>query len=157
MRRGVYALVTHDYDGDLTEQVVISSNELIELSKSVKSLNQLYVLDTCHAGGLNNLLSGLYDARMTVLARNTGLHLYASASSSEEAIDGYQGNGLFTHALLQGFNDRAADINHDGKVSVVEFGTYSRDKVIAIAKELRHRQNPLIINFGRDSPVYLVR
>lgn len=155
---GLYSLVTHDYDGNLGPHSLITSNELMDISKNVRSLNQLFILDTCHAGGLDNFLSGLYDARMTVLARNMGLHMYASASSAEEALDGYKGNGMFTYAVLEGLdNNRGADRNRDNRVSVVELGAYARERTLLFSKEAGHRQNPLIIGFGRDNPVYVLR
>jgi len=70
-------------------------------------------------------------------------------------MDGYKGNGLFTHALLQGLNNnRDADRNSDGKVSFIELGGYSRQITTAISKEIGHSQTPVIINFGKDSPLY---
>lgn len=134
---------------------MISSNEIVEMSKKIKSLSQLFIFDTCHAGGMDAIVSGLYDARMAVLAKKMGLHIYASASSVEEAMDGYQGNGLFSHTLLEGLNNnRQADRNKDGKVSLVELGDYAKAKTVDISKGLGHVQTPFIINFGKDSSLY---
>lgn len=84
-----------------------------------------------------------------------GLHIYASASDRQTAMDGYKGNGLFTHALLRGLNNnREADKNNDSKVSFVELGGYSKQTTATISKEIGHTQTPLIINFGRDNPLY---
>ncbi len=42
-------------------------------------------------------------------------------------MDGYKGNGLFTYTLLDGLNNnKEADKNKDGKVSVVGLGEYSK-------------------------------
>jgi len=153
-----YFMLTHDYNGDISNDRLISSNELVEISKKIKSLNQLFIFDTCHAGGVDYIVSGLYDARMSVLAKKMGLHIYTSASSMQEAMDGYRGNGLFTHALLDGLtNNREADKNNDNKISVVELGGYSKSSTAEISKKLGHSQTPLIINFGRDNPVYGLR
>ncbi len=77
------------------------------------------------------------------------------ASDKQSAMDGYKGNGLFTHALLQGLNNnRDADRNSDGKVSFIELGGYSRQITTAISKEIGHSQTPVIINFWKDSPLY---
>ncbi len=92
-----YYMLTHDYNGSLDSSSLISSNEIVEMSKKIKALSQLFVFDTCHAGGMDSIISGLYDARMVVLAKKMGLHIYASASSTQEAMDGYKGNGLFTY------------------------------------------------------------
>jgi WD40 repeat protein len=154
-----YYIVTADFDGSLEKtDSLISSNEIVEMSKKIKSLSQLFVFDTCHAGGVDNIVSGLYDARMVNLARKMGLHIYASASDKQTAMDGYKGNGLFTHALLEGLNNnREADKDNDKKVSIVELGEYSKSSTTEISTKLGHSQTPVIINFGKDSPVYQLR
>jgi len=150
-----YYMLTHEYDGKISESNTISSNEIVEASKQIKSLSQLFIFDTCHAGGVDYLISGLYDARMSVLAKKMGLHIYASASDKQTAMDGYKGNGLFTHTLLSGLNNKKeADLNNDGAVSLVELGGYSKQATADISKEIGHSQTPLIINFGRDNPIY---
>jgi WD40 repeat protein len=153
-----YYILTHDYNGWVGDTNMISSNEIVEASKKIKSLSQLFIFDTCHAGGVDTVVSGLYDARMSVLAKKMGLHIYASANDKQTALDGYKGNGLFTYTLLDGLNNnRAADKNRDGRVSVVGLGGYSKDRTTSISKELGHAQTPLIINFGKDYPIYRLR
>ena len=150
-----YYMLTHDYNGKVSDASMISSNEIVEISKKIRSLSQLFIFDTCHAGGMDAIVSGLYDARMSVLAKKMGLHIYASASSVQEALDGYEGNGLFSHTLLEGLNNsKQADRNNDGKVSLVELGEYAKTKTTDISKGLGHTQTPFIINFGKDNPVY---
>ena len=150
-----YYLLTQDYRGDLDAYCMIGSNEIVEATKKIKSLNQLLIFDTCHAGGMDNIVSGLYDARMAVIAKKMGLHIYASASSLEVAMDGYKGNGLFTYHLLKGLdNNRAADTNRDARVSFVELGAYTKEQTIDVSGKAGYRQTPLIINFGKDSPLY---
>jgi len=153
-----YYMLTHDFNGRVSETNMISSNEIVEMSKKIKSLSQLFIFDTCHAGGVDTIVNGLYDARMSVLAKKMGLHIYASASDKQAALDGYKGNGLFTYSLLDGLNNnRGADKNKDGKISVVGLGSYSKEKTTKISKEIGHSQTPLIINFGKDYPLYQLR
>ncbi len=150
-----YYMLTSNYDGTLREANTINSNDIVNISKKIKSLNQLFIFDACHAGGVDAIVGGLYDARMSVLAKKMGLHIYASASSVQEALDGYQGNGLFTHTLLDGLNNKEeADSNHDRTVSLAELGDFSRRRTTAIAKNIGYQQTPLIINYGKDNPVY---
>lgn len=154
-----YYIVTADYNGNLDSTAsLISSNEIVEISKKIKSLSQLFIFDTCHAGGVDNIVSGLYDARMSVLAKKMGLHIYASAGSVQTAMDGYKGNGLYTYTLLQGIdNGRDVDRGRDGSVTVKELGFYSQEKTTELSAKLGHPQTPLIINFGRDNPLFVVR
>ncbi|GER92395.1 hypothetical protein A45J_0110 [hot springs metagenome] len=150
-----YYMLTHGFNGDFNERDLINSNEIIEMSKQIKSLSQFFIFDTCHAGGVDYIVGGLYDARMSVLAKKMGLHIYASASSFEQALDGYKDNGLFTYTLLDGLNNkREADINKDKKISIKELGGYSKKKTIEISQKLGHTQTPFIINFGMDRWVY---
>jgi len=148
-----YAIVTHDFDGTLPKGL-IGADELLEFSKAIPALNQLIVLDTCHAGGLNSLVRGLLDARMAVFARNSGMHIFASAAESQEAIDGYQGNGLFTHALLNAIRNPTTDRNQDKLVSIVELGQAARRATIQIGRKIRFRQTPAIFSFGMDTTLY---
>lgn len=154
-----YYIVTADYNGSLdSTDSLISSNEIVEISKKIKSLSQLFIFDTCHAGGVDNIVSGLYDARMSVLAKKMGLHIYASAGSVQTAMDGYKGNGLYTYALLQGIeNGGEVDREKSGKVTVKNLGLYSQEKTTELSSKLGHPQTPLIINFGRDNPLFVVR
>ena len=150
-----YYMLTHDYTGAMDIRSMINSNEIVEISKKIKSLSQLFIFDTCHAGGVDYIVSGLYDARMSVFAKKMGLHIYASASDKQSAMDGYKGNGLFTYTLLDGLNNnREADRNRDGIVTIVGLGEYSKKTTASLARQIGHSQTPLIINFGKDSAVY---
>ncbi len=150
----VYSIVTHDYKGYRSRKVLISGAEVLEFSRRIQAQNQLWVFDTCHAGGFDNALSGLYDSRLTVLARNVGLHVFASTNSAQEAQDSYQGNGLFTHVLRSVMARPELDANRDGQVSALEWGEFSRHQTSEIAKRRDYDQTPMILHFGRDLPLY---
>jgi WD40 repeat protein len=153
-----YYMITHDYSGTANQDSMISSNEIVEISKTIKSLSQLLIFDTCHAGGVDYIISGLYDARMSVLAKKMGLHIYASSSDKQSAIDGFKGNGLFSYTLLDALdNNKRADTNSDGRVGLVELGSYSKRATTDISQGLGHKQTPVIINFGKDTPLYRLK
>ncbi|MES2974653.1 MAG: caspase family protein [Pseudomonadota bacterium] len=153
---GQYGIILHDWDGRASPGSLFSTFNILEASRSIKAFNQLVILDTCHAGGVNSLVRGLYDARLAVLARNMGLHVFASAADTEEAIDQYQGNGLFTHTLLKGLATPLADRNSDRKVTVNELGEFARRETLRIARSVGHSQEPLMMNFGKDVTVYAI-
>jgi len=153
-----YYIVTSDFDGAIDTTKMISSNEIVGMSKNIKSLSQLLIFDTCHAGGVDNIVGGLYDARMSVMAKKMGLHIYASAGGTQTALDGYKGNGLFTHALLKSMSaGTTTDSNHDKEVSVAELGESAKQETITISKQLGFPQSPNIINFGKDNAVFGVK
>ena len=148
-----------DLEGHLT------SNDILEASKKIKAMKQLMVLDTCHSGGLDSKMSGLYDARMSLLAKNMGLHMYASAQATETAQDGIPGtNGTFTAQLLAGIKG-AAPKNSEGQISVMTLGQYAKQKTIEATqpkigakdangqspKDTKPAQTPVIQHFGLDA------
>lgn len=149
-----YGIVLHDWDGKPSEASLFSTRRILEAARRIRAFNQLVILDTCHAGGISSLVRGLYDARLAVLARNMGLHMFASASATEEALDGYKGNGLFTHSLLQAMATPRADRNADRRVTINELGDFARRETMRVARLLRHNQEPLLMSFGKDVTVY---
>lgn len=152
-----YYIVTSDFDGAIDTTKMISSNEIVGMSKNIKSLSQLLIFDTCHAGGVDNIIGGLYDARMSVMAKKMGLHIYASAGSTQTALDGYKGNGLFTHALLGSMKNNTTDSNRDSEVSVAELGERAKQETMTISTKLGFPQSPNIINFGKDNALFRVK
>jgi len=146
----LYYLYTSEFDGDLgNPRTCISSIELMELSKRIPALKQVFVLDTCMAGGMESIVSGLYDARISVLAKSLGMHIFAGTKTYQEALDNYEGNGLFTHFVLAGLKG-GADENKNKEVSVFEMDPYLTKLVKEASKG---SQEPFIRTFGEDLPV----
>jgi len=146
----LYYLYTSEFDGNpLNPKSYISSVELMELSKKIPALKQIFILDTCHAGGVETIVTGLYDARISVLAKALGMHIFAGAKTYQEAQDDYQGNGLFTHFILNGLKGEA-DENHNKEVTVFEMNPYLARTVKDASKG---SQEPFIWNFGDDLPL----
>ncbi len=152
-----YQLVTADYRGDISNSSsLLTANELVNISRQVKALRQLFIFDTCNAGGVDNLISGLYDARMSTLAKKMGLQVFASANSQQEALDGYQGNGLFTHALLKSISALHHPLSGT-PVTANRLGRHARTLTNDISQKLGHPQTPLIISVGSDVTLFYVQ
>jgi len=158
----VFGIIAHDTQctvrdgkGNCTDvRGHITSNEILEASKKIKAMKQLMVLDTCQSGGLDDRLSGLYDARMSGLAKNMGLHMYAAAQSTEEAQDGIPGNnGVFTAQLLEGLRGKASDANNDQRISIVELGDFARTRTVDQSRTSKYPQHPVVKHFGQDAPL----
>jgi hypothetical protein len=66
-------------------------------------------------------------------------------------LDGYRGNGLFTHTLLEGLkNPKEVTGTLDKPITVVNLGQFAKEKTSNISRQLGTPQNPTIINFGMD-------
>jgi len=150
----LYYLYTSEFNGILGKPgTCISSVELMELSKRIPALKQVFVLDTCMAGGMESIVSGLYDARISVLAKSLGMHIFAGTKTYQEALDNYEGNGLFTHFVLAGLKG-GADENKNKEVSVFEMDPYLTKLVKEASKG---SQEPFIRTFGEDLPITQMR
>ena len=148
-------MLTSDYNGILSDEDTLSSNEIVDIAKKIKSLKQLFIFDSCQAGGIDAIVNSLFEARMFVLGKKMGVHIFSSISSVQEALDGYKGNGLLTHALLDGLNNKQdADSNNDRMVSAVELGSYVTQTTTALAKKIGSQQPPLIIKGGKELLLY---
>jgi WD40 repeat protein len=143
----LYYIYTSDFDGNATaERSRISSLELMEYSKTIPALHSIFFLDTCQAGGLESIVTALYDSRISVLARALGMHIFAGAGTTQSALEGFEGNGLFTHFLLSGI-DGQADGDGDGSVRVMELTPFL---MIHVRQASKGSQEPFIRNFGDD-------
>lgn len=136
----------------------LNSNDILEASKNIKAMSQLIVLDTCHDGGLDGKMGGLYDGRMSKLMKNMGVHLYAAAEPQEKARETKENqHGIFTSFLLEGLKSSMPDSNKDSQISIIELGKYAVDKTIeheAKKKNENERQTPIMRNFGEDRAMY---
>lgn len=72
-------------------------------------------------------------------------------------MDGYEEHGLSTYTLFDGLNNRNAAPNRDGQVTIAGLGEYSKKMTTGISKQIGHEQAPLMINFGKDSPLYILQ
>ena len=93
-----YYMLSSEYDGNINENTMISSNEIVEMSKKIKSLSQLFIFDTCHAGGVDYIVSGLYDARMSVLAKRWGFTYMHQPIQKSRQWTGIRGM-VYSHTL----------------------------------------------------------
>lgn len=150
-----YYLLTHDYNGTLSEDNTLSSNELVNISKKIKALRQFFLIDSCHAGGIDEIVGSLYEARMGVLAKKMGVHLLTAAESVQEALDGYEKNGLLTHALLRNLKIGKGSGGGNQTIGVEALTTMTLENTAARAEQSKVAKIPLFFRHGRDFPLYL--
>jgi WD40 repeat protein len=146
----LYYLFTADFDGDTRNpKSFTSSVELMEYSKALHALKQIFILDTCQSGSMQSIVSGLYDTRISVLAKALGIHILSGTKAFQQAQDAYQGNGLFTYFVLQALRGEA-DSNKDKRITVYELTPYL---IRMVKKASKGTQEPMIKNFGEDLPL----
>ncbi len=103
---GEYFLVTSDVDPDSTEAL------------------KLMFIDTCHAAALGNPDEITSDSTAaTQMGRAMGMTVLAAANTDEEAMDNYNGHGLFTAVVTDGLAGEA-DLFKQGIVTNDDSGRF---------------------------------
>ncbi|MDG2224451.1 MAG: caspase family protein [Rubripirellula sp.] len=113
---------------------------------------KLAILDSCHSGAVQSLMrrDDLKSA-LRFLQEDLVLTLTASEGDQEAAEQRETRLGRFTTALVDALNGKAAEIKHDGQVSLDEVIQYVTERVTAESEAEGVPQHPTA------SPHYLLR
>ena len=160
---GEYFLISSNVGALSTQRLksdALSQTELKELVANIPSTKKLIVIDTCNAGQLGQamqtalLTRGMSeDTAMKVLSRAVGSTILSASTSVQEALEGYQGHGLFTWALVQGLQGKA-DKGKTGYVRTTDLAAYVEDEVPMLAEKIFKRaQFPTVSISGQGFPV----
>lgn len=142
----------------------LSQNTLKELMANIPTTKKLIVIDTCSAGQLGDaiqtalLTRGMSeDTAMKVLSRAVGSTILSASTSVQEALEGYQGHGLFTYVLSEGLNGKA-DKGKSGFVKTTDLADYVDNEVPLLAERIFNRaQYPTISISGMGFPLGQVK
>jgi WD40 repeat protein len=161
---GEYFLITSNVGSVSTEHLktdAISKQELTALIASIPATKKLIIIDTCYAGALGNALAmtrGLDEqTAMKILSRSVGTTVLAASTSTQEAVEGYQGHGLFSYVVAEGLAGKG-DVDKNGFVSTLGLAHYVDAQVPELAlREFNHRQFPTTEISGQEFPLTKVR
>ena len=164
---GQYFLITSNVGSTATarlRQDALTQDALKELISNIPASKKLVVLDTCSAGQLGDAIQvamlsrGMSDdTAMKMLSRAVGSTVLSAASSVQEALEGYQGHGLFTYVIVEGLNG-AADADKDGFVKTLELADYVDNQVPELADRIfKRKQYPIVSPTGQGFPLAKVK
>ncbi|WP_281185456.1 caspase family protein [Trichlorobacter lovleyi] len=164
---GEYFLITSNVGALSTQKLksdALSQTALKELVANIPSTKKLIVIDTCNAGQLGQamqtalLTRGMSeDTAMKVLSRAVGSTILSASTSFQDALEGYQGHGLFTWTLVQGLQGKA-DKGRSGYIKTTDLAAYVEDEVPNLAEKIFKRaQFPTVSISGQGFPVGKVR
>ena len=141
---GEYFLITSNVGLTRTEKLradALSQSSIKELIANIPATKKLIVLDTCSAGALGDaiqvamLTRGMSeDTAMKILSRAVGSTILSASTSVQEALEGYQGHGLFTYVLAEGLSGKA-DKGKSGYVKTTELADYIGNEVPLLAEK----------------------
>jgi hypothetical protein len=128
----------NDYDvGDVPWDLII--RKLTTTGKAI-----LFV-DSCHAGAVtgNRVKDNTKTLAQIIKETSTdqpGLVTFASSEGTEDSqeLDAPFKHGAFTQALIEGLNDRKADLNEDGVIETQELGAWIVQRVRELTGGKQH-------------------
>ncbi|EDZ62550.1 WD-40 repeat protein containing caspase catalyti c domain [Sulfurimonas gotlandica GD1] len=142
----------------------INQETLRDLIANIPTTKKFIILDTCNSGKLGKTLEVAFLTRgltettaMKVLSRAVGSTIISASSSSQEALEGYNGHGLLTYVLADGLNGKA-DADNDGYIKTLEIANFVEDRVPEIAEKVFKRaQYPYISPLGQGFPLVKIK
>ena len=164
---GEYFLITSNVGSTRTEKLktdAIGQTAFKELVGNIPATKKLIIIDTCNAGALGEaiqvamLTRGMSeDTAMKILSRAVGSTILSAATSMQEALEGYQGHGLFTYVLTEGLKGKA-DKGNTGYVRTTELADYVDNEVPTLAEKIfKKAQYPTISISGQAFPIGKVK
>ncbi|HEY8399745.1 MAG TPA: caspase family protein, partial [Cytophagaceae bacterium] len=146
------------YDNNKLEKEAIEATMIQKKFRDIKALKQIIIMDACHSGGSVELLGmrgGSEERAMSQLARSAGVHVFASAGSTQTAKEVKElGHGLFTYLLLKALEGEADGAPKDGKITVFELKSYLDDRTPDLNKKYSGKpQYPYTFSKGHDFPI----
>lgn len=151
-----YYFITADVEAPDDEQIRrlgLSGGEIVEALANLPTRNVLLVLDTCHAGKF-----ATSDVRK--VSEELGRpNIWAAATSTQEAIDGYPGagKGLFFHSIARGL-ERGANTSDANVVFHSDLGGFVIRDVQELSKKIGYKQKAIIENSTHEDsePIPLI-
>lgn len=164
---GEYFLITSNVGSTRTERLktdAIDQSVFKEFIGNIPATKKLIIIDTCNAGALGEaiqvamLTRGMSeDTAMKILSRAVGSTILSASTSMQEALEGYQGHGLFTYVLAEGLKGKA-DKGNTGYVKTTELADYVDNEVPPLAEKIfKKAQYPTISISGQTFPIGKVR
>lgn len=129
----------------------INFEELFKEVQSISALDQIFVIDACESGKASDIMASVYDAKASVLAKQSGVHVLMATTKGTFAFEHPDKNvqhGVFTYNILKALEDKKTDKNNDNWISIVELSKTLQEP----ANNAEH-QFPIIRNVGQDTQI----
>lgn len=129
-----YFLTTTNTDFNVPKDSGIPYKIFEDLLDEIPARQKLLIVDACYSGevdkadnaesSIGNSFKWMKDLFID-LRKGTGTTIIASASGVQQAQEANQWqNSAFTHILLKGLKEKAADFDEDGSITVTELQRY---------------------------------
>ena len=139
--QGRFHLLGQDYyrEGDTDASIKshgIGQEKLQAWIANIKAKRGLILLDSCESGAaVTGASRNDADAALGKLHEATGRPVITAANVSQAALEGYEGHGVFTSAILDALVN--GDANNNGTIEVSEIADWVQAKVPELSEQLR--------------------
>lgn len=149
------------HNEDSVRQSAVSRDDIQNWLSGIRARKGLVLLDTCNSGSFVEAQLSSASRSMAQktavgrLVRATGRATISASSADGIALEGVEGHGVFTYALLEGLAkaDKLRG-NNDGWVSTLELAGYVGDRVPELSMEkYGYEQIPQYNLHGTDFPI----
>jgi uncharacterized caspase-like protein len=128
----------------------------------IKARRGLILLDTCESGALvasraSGVDAGNSEAAHGRLNEATGRPVLTAAAADQAALEGYEGHGVFTFALLDALVN--GDTNNNGQIELSELAAHIQTLAPRLSREMRGGRGPAVAQKSRaaialgDAPI----
>jgi len=141
---GEYYYIPYDFRYKNEESVRkygVSNENLTVAMAQIKTTKSVTLIDTCNSGSFQNNRSFGMKTAVKKLIRATGRATIVASSKDQVALEGHNGHGVFTSAILDAIKGGA--YGTDSKMTIKELSAYVEDKVPEITfKKWQYEQVP---------------
>jgi hypothetical protein len=152
----------HYTNQDAVRHQAITQDDLQRWLATVPARKSIILIDTCESGSFSQSLAVMRGmAEKTAidrLSRATGRTTIVAAMDDQPAMEGYEGHGIFTYAVIQALwhADTVAG-NRDGITGLFELAAYVQARVPEITMQaFAYEQIPQVHMQGTDFPMGVV-
>lgn len=144
---------------DVLRKGAISTVDLRDALAKIPAGKKLILLDTCHSGGaLDADTVRFYNVEDTHLLaegiRNkSGATILMASSSTQQALEGYQGHGVFTYAFAESLLKKN-DLDRNGVVDTPEIVKYLNIQVPQITKQIFNKEQTPTVSLSGGQVVF---
>ncbi len=142
--QGRLYLAVKDTERSLLRATGIPAAYITDEMNNSRSQRQVLILDCCHSGAFARGAKGATGASVGTATAfegsGFGRVVLTATDATQYAWEGEQIIGeaqssLFTHHLINGISSGAADLNHDGRISVDELYDYTYGEVVRLTPQ----------------------
>ncbi len=136
-------------DPGLRQAISVTNEDLKRWLTKIKARKQVLILDTCAAAGTTGSfiekrdITASQELALAHLKEREGLHILMGCATDASSYESSQyGQGLLTHALLEGL--AGAALRNNNYIDISTLFQYTVDRVPVLAKNIGGIQRPIV-------------